>query len=198
MFFSSVKEIKWLLKEINRFLSQRMSNIYLKGTIEKKWRSLKFGFCKFKKFVSESIFGELQLTQTSLNFENFLLELKNQRSGSKTVSLMLFFFWKELWRFTVKEFMLFIEQKYKLNKNETESKMENPRDTFREMSLVCFSSWKNFELKVKLWWAAFFVMFILSGGNFFNITVMNILSEYIYFYISKTSLYKLFMIVESL
>ena len=188
MFFSSVKEIKWLLKEINRFLSQRMSNIYLKGTIEKKWRSLKFGFCKFKKFVSESIFGELQLTQTSLNFENFLLELKNQRSGSKTVSLMLFFFWKELWRFTVKEFMLFIEQKYKLNKNETESKMENPRDTFREMSLVCFSSWKNFELKVKLWWAAFFVMFILSGGNFFNITVMNILSEYIYFYISKTSL----------
>ena len=198
MFFSSVKEIKWLLKEINRFLSQRMSNIYLKGTIEKKWRSLKFGFCKFKKFVSESIFGELQLTQTSLNFENFLLELKNQRSGSKTVSLMLFFFWKELWRFTVKEFMLFIEQKYKLNKNETESKMENPRDTFREMSLVCFSSWKNFELKVKLWRAAFFVTFILSGGNFFNITVMNMLSEYIYFYISKTLLYKLFMIVESL
>ena len=46
--------------------------------------------------------------------------------------------------------MLFIEQKYKLNKNETESKIENPRDTFRDMSLVCFSSWKNFELKVKL------------------------------------------------
>ena len=91
MFFSSVKEIKWLLKEINRFLSQRMSNIYLKGTIEKKWRSLKFGFCKFKKFVSESIFGELQLTQTSLNFENFLLELKNQRSGSKTVCHLCYF-----------------------------------------------------------------------------------------------------------
>ena len=91
MFFSSVKEIKWLLKEINRFLSQRMSNIYLKGTIEKKWRSLKFGFCKFKKFVSESIFGELQLTQTLLNFENFLLELKNQRSGSKTVCHLCYF-----------------------------------------------------------------------------------------------------------
>ena len=63
-----------------------MSNIYLKVTIEKKWRRYpKFQFPKFKKFVSRLIFGELQLTQIS-EFLNFLLQLKNQRSGSKTVS----------------------------------------------------------------------------------------------------------------
>ena len=44
---------------------------------------------------------------------------------------------------------------------------------------MCFSLFKNCELKVKLWWAgarkikksAFFVVFILSEENFFNICV---------------------------
>ena len=36
MFFSSIKEINRLSKEINRLLSKGMSNIYLKVTIEKK------------------------------------------------------------------------------------------------------------------------------------------------------------------
>ena len=45
--------------------------------------------------------------------------------------------------------MLFVEQKYKLNKNETESKIENLTQTFRRITM-CFSSYKNQELKVKL------------------------------------------------
>ena len=36
MFFSSVKEINKLRKEMNRLLSKGMSNIYLKVIIEKK------------------------------------------------------------------------------------------------------------------------------------------------------------------
>ena len=36
MFFSSVKEINRLLKQINRLLSKVISNIYLKVTMEKK------------------------------------------------------------------------------------------------------------------------------------------------------------------
>ena len=43
-----------------------MSSIYLKIAIEKNWR-LKFRFSKFEKFVSRSVFGELQLTQIVLN-----------------------------------------------------------------------------------------------------------------------------------
>ena len=56
MFFTSIKEInrllsKWinkLRKEINRVLSKGMSNIYLKVTIEKNWRSQNFDFLSLK------------------------------------------------------------------------------------------------------------------------------------------------------
>ena len=44
--------------------------------------------------------------------------------------------WKELWRFKVKESMLFVERKYNFNKNEKKSLMENPTNAFREASLV--------------------------------------------------------------
>ena len=36
MFFSSIKEINRLLKQVNRLLSKGISNIYLKVTMEKK------------------------------------------------------------------------------------------------------------------------------------------------------------------
>ena len=54
-----------------------MSNIYFKVTIEKKWHIQNFNFLNFKssspgQFL-ESFWG------------NFCLQLKNQRSGSKTV-----------------------------------------------------------------------------------------------------------------
>ena len=41
MFLNLIKEINWLRKEINRLLSKRMSNIYLKVTIEEKTDVLK-------------------------------------------------------------------------------------------------------------------------------------------------------------
>ena len=50
------------IKEMNRLVSKRMSNIYLKVTIEK--------FYKFKKSIFRSVSGELQLTQISLNVQN--------------------------------------------------------------------------------------------------------------------------------
>ena len=45
-------------------------------------------------------------------------------------------FVKELWRSKVKESMHFVEKNTNFNKNETESKMENPIYSFREMNLV--------------------------------------------------------------
>ena len=64
LFFNSIKEINRLRKEINRLLSKGMSNIYLTGTNE---TFSKLRFSGFKKFVTRLVFGELQLTQTSLN-----------------------------------------------------------------------------------------------------------------------------------
>ena len=53
--------------------------------------------------------------------------------------------------------------------------------TALERRTLCFSSYKNCKLKVKLWWVgarerkkrAFFVPFILSESNFFKISVLS-------------------------
>ena len=59
-----------------------MSDIYLKDNIEKSFPKLRFS--KFKKFVSRSVFGELQLTQISLNYKTPCCNLKIG-SGNQTV-----------------------------------------------------------------------------------------------------------------
>ena len=108
MFFNSIKETNRWRKEINRLsnkvinrwrweinslLTKGMSNIYLKAT---NWRS-QLRFSKFK------------------NFKISCCNLKIRRVGAKLcVAFLLFWFWKELWRFKVKESTHFVEQKYKL------------------------------------------------------------------------------------
>ena len=70
-------------KEINRLLSKRMSNIYLKVTIEKNWRSQNFDFINLKKFVTRSVFAGLLLTQISLNSKTSCCNLKFRGLGAK-------------------------------------------------------------------------------------------------------------------
>ena len=62
------------------------------------------------------------------------------------------------------------------NKNKMESKMELIPHVVLERRTLCFSSYKNSKLKVKLWVGArerkkraFLGSFILSEGHFFNI-----------------------------
>ena len=57
MFFNSIKEINRLRKEINRSLSKGMSNIYLKVTIDKNWRSQNFDFLRLKICHQVSFWG---------------------------------------------------------------------------------------------------------------------------------------------
>ena len=86
---------------------------------------------------------------------------------------------------------ILLNKNINFNKNEMESKMER--------RTLCFRSYKERKLKVKLWWVGsryrkkgeFFVPFILPEENFFKIcftsmySVLNALLDYIYFYISK-------------
>ena len=89
----SIKEINRLRNEINRLvLSKGMPNINLKVTIE---TFSKPRFSGFKKFVTREIFGELQLTQISLNFKTCCCNLKIRGLGAKLC-------------------VAFVEQKYKL------------------------------------------------------------------------------------
>ena len=87
-------------------------------------------------------------------------------------AFLLCLFWKELRRFNVKESMLNKNLIKTVDKNETESKIENPAHTLKRNE-PCFSSYKNRELKLILWWAwagerkksSFIVTFILSEEN---------------------------------
>ena len=171
----------------------------------------KLQFSKLKKFISWSLFGELRLTQILLNFKSPWWNLKTRGLGPKLcVAFLLFAFWKEFRPFKIKEAVIFVEKKNQnFNKNKKESKTENPIHSFRKINL-CFSSYKNRELKVKLWWigacerkkSAFFVTFILSEESFFNIRVLskfivywiNFENKYIFTY-QKTLLHTLLLLV---
>ena len=130
MFFSPVKEI-------SRLISKGMSNIYLKVTITKKWGIENFWFSKFKKFLSKSVFGELQLTQISLNFQISCCNLKIRGPGAKLcATFLLFSFERNCDVLKSNNLCFLLNKNINLNKNETESKVENPTLTFREMNLV--------------------------------------------------------------
>ena len=139
------------IKKINRFLNKGMSNIYLKVTNEKKWRTQNFD-CLSLKYSPHSSSGEIQLTKISLNYENFCCNLKIRRLKSKLyVVFLLFLFWKELWRFKAEGSLCFIEQKYKLLiKTRQNQKWKIPHTVLDRWTL-CFNSYKNFELKVMCW-----------------------------------------------
>ena len=69
-------------------LSKRMSNIYLQVTIDTFSKLL---LSKFEKFVNRSVFGELQLTQISLNFKTSCCNLKIRGLGAKLCLAVLLF-----------------------------------------------------------------------------------------------------------
>ena len=82
----------------------------------KYWEKVKYSkpqLSKFKKFVSRSVFGELQLTQISLNFQTSCYNLKIRGLGANLwVDFLVFFFSGR--NYDVEESMLFVKQKYKL------------------------------------------------------------------------------------
>ena len=129
--------------------------------------------------------------------------VKNHRSRSKS---MLFLIWKELQRFQVKEFMFILKKKQILIKTKWNRRWKIPH-TLLDWWTLCFSSYKNRELKMKLWWVearerkkgAFFVTFILLWGNFCSLCVLSQCMVYWRnFQKIYTYTYHIFKIVKSL
>ena len=111
-----------------------MSNIYLKVIIETFSKLLG---SRFKKFVTWSVFGELQLTQISLNFKTSCFNLKISGMGAKLcVAFLLFYFERNYDVLKSKSPCILLNKNINFNKNEMESKMENPTHSFRETNLV--------------------------------------------------------------
>ena len=85
MFFNSIKikEINRLRKEISRSLSNGMSNIYLKVTIEEKnRRSQSFDFLDLKK-LSPPQFWEAATHEDVIDFKTSCWNLKIRGLGAK-------------------------------------------------------------------------------------------------------------------
>ena len=95
---------------------------------------------------------------------------------------------------------ILLNKNINFNKNEMESKMKNPTHSFKRRTL-CFSSYKNGKLKVKLWWVwaserkkrAFFVPFILSEEIFFNICVLSQCIMYYWLHFQNTYAFTYFL-----
>ena len=85
----------------------------------------------FSKFVSKSVFRELQVAQISLNCKNSCRNLKIRGLEAK---LSVAFRNYEI--FKSKSSGLLLNKNINFNKNETASKMGNPTHCFREANLV--------------------------------------------------------------
>ena len=111
-----------------------MSNIYLKVTTA---TFSKLRFSGFKKFFTPSVFGELQLTQMSLNFKTSCCNLKIRRLGAKLrVAFLLFNFERSYDVLKSKRPCILLNKNINFNKNETGSKMQNPTYSFRDTNIV--------------------------------------------------------------
>ena len=115
----------------------------------------KLWFPKFKKFVSKSVFGELQLTQIWLNFQTSYSNLNIRGLGAKLyVAFLLFFILEGIVTFSSQKSVCFLLNKNTdFNKNKTyEIKWKIPHTVLGRLTLR-FSWYKNRGLKVKFLWA---------------------------------------------
>ena len=128
-----------------------MSNSCLKVTLEKKRYSQNFNFPILKNLSPGQFLGSSNS------------KLRGLRAKLCVVFLSLWI-WKELWQF--KELMHFVGQKLSFNKNETGSK-KRKFHTILARQTLCFSSYKNWKLKAKLWWVGALKKRGLSGIVYF-------------------------------
>ena len=174
MFFSSIKEIntliskgisnicltltKWsnTLKQFVGNLSTNCLSVFdhfvglapkgLKVTTQKNRRSQNFDFLSLKKFVSETVVGELQFTQISFNFKTSSCNLKIWEQSC--VLLFYYFYFKKK---NFQRVHAFCWTKIKtLIKTKRNRKWKIQR-TVLERRTLCFNSYKNRKLKLKLW-----------------------------------------------
>ena len=137
--------------------------------------------------------------QISLNIQTFCYNLKIRGLGAKLcVWLFYYFYCYDVLK--SKRLCFLLNKNIYFNKNKAGSKMKNHLHTYThtllQRSALCFSSYKNCKLKVKLWWVGAakkkwnFCNVCFVRRNFFKdlcfismYGVLNTLSEYIHFYI---------------
>ena len=126
-----IKKVNRLRKEINTLLCKKNLECLLKVTIE---TFSKIRFSGFKKFVSRSVFGDMQ---TPLKFKTSCCNLKIRDLGAKLwVAFPFFLFVRNYEVLKSKSLCILLNKNINFNKNEKHSKMEHPTHNFRETSIV--------------------------------------------------------------
>ena len=127
-------------------------------------------FSRFTKFVSRSVFGELRLMQISLNFQSSCCKLKMRGQEQICEWLSYYFYFQRSYDILKSKSPCFLLNKnINFNKNKTKPKMENLNTQFYR-NKPCASACIRIGARKKK--SLFFVIFILSEGNF------SILSQY--------------------
>ena len=98
----------------------------------------KLRFSKVKNFVSRSGFGSSNSRRYHCILKLLVATYKSEVWEQKCVAFSLFSFWQELC-YKVKESIFLLNENIKFNKNEAESKTENPNWVLEKWSLY-FSS----------------------------------------------------------
>ena len=128
---------------------------------------------------SNSVFGELQLTQISLRSKTSCCNLKIRSLGTKAcVVLLLNMFMLLLMLMSV---WLLLNKKVNSNKNIVELKWK-----ILHTLLERRTEYKNRGLKIKLWWVGareskkslFFKTFIVSKERFWSVCILSQCAEY--------------------
>ena len=108
-------------------------NSLFEVSIEKKWRTQNFDFVSLKFFLQVS-FRWTPTHAGIIQFSNFLFQLKNQRSGSKSVyGFSIIFIFEGSYDVLKSKNWCFKNEK---NKSETQLKVENLQNNFKGVNLV--------------------------------------------------------------
>ena len=144
-------------------------------------------FSRFTKFVSRSVFGELRLMQISLNFQSSCCKLK-MRGQEQTCWWLFcyFYFERSYYILKSKSACFLLNKKINFNKSKTKPKMENLNTQFYR-NKPCASACIRIGARKKKEFIFRNIYFVRRKFlSFISIySVLNELSEYMYFHISK-------------
>ena len=127
-----------------------MSNIYLKVTLEKNWRSQNFDFLSLKNLS----LGQFFVSSNSRRYHwilKFLVATYKSEVWEQNCEWLFYYsnFERNYDALKSKTPCILLNKNINFNKNGTESEIPH---TVLERQTLCFSSYKNRKVKVKLRW----------------------------------------------
>ena len=131
-----MEEINRLRKGINRLLSKSLSNIFLKVTIEKNWRSQNFDFLSLRNLSPGHFLGSSNPRR--YHWTSKLL-FATEKSEVCEWNCWLFYYFNFKRNYDIlktKSPCILLNKNMNFNKNGRDSKMENPAHSFKDTNLV--------------------------------------------------------------